>query len=125
MWNILFDNLLYLTFPSCVMLICFADDTLLITSVDLYDDHISFTNYCPSLINNWMSKSYLSINFNKTKALSFIAILILVLTLLLSFSIATQSQIKYPAIIIDDELSFLLHIQHISEKAKTIHNVMR
>lgn len=52
------------------MFICFADDTLLVTSDDTYDDYISYTNRSLSLVSNWMSKANLSLNPNKTRASS-------------------------------------------------------
>lgn len=74
MWNIFFDNLLYLSLPPSAILMCFADNTLLVTSDDSYDDNIFSTNHFLSLINNWICKSYLLLNLNNIKALSFTSI---------------------------------------------------
>lgn len=48
LWNVLFDNFLYLTLPLYVMIIFLTDYTLLITLADSYDDQI-----------HWMSKSHM------------------------------------------------------------------
>lgn len=70
LWNILFNDLFYLSLPSGRVLYSFADDTLLITSYNPYDNHITSTNCLLHLISHWMKFFHLSLNFNKTIAIN-------------------------------------------------------
>ncbi|MBP1528814.1 MAG: reverse transcriptase family protein, partial [Spiroplasma ixodetis] len=112
LWNILFNDLLLVPLPPGSALYCFADDTLLITSHDGYDEHITLTNLSLDIINRWMTKSHLSINASKTEAISFISINLNHLDLdppsflLNNCPIIPSSQLKYLGILLDNQLSF-------------------
>lgn len=78
-----------------------------------------------------MKESHLSLNTEKTCAVSFITIKLAHLDfnpptfLLYDKPIIPTSAFKYLGYVIDDQLYFLSHIKYINGKAKTLYNEMR
>lgn len=129
LWNLFFDKIIKLTWPSHTTIVAYADDAILITKGRTKDELQTHANASVDIFAKACKEHKLIISSTKTQAL-----IIRKKTHTLranpkitinGCSIRHVKEMKFLGVIIDKKLSFLPHIQNIRIKANKIANNLR
>lgn len=122
LWNIAFDDLLKLSMPNGVELICYADDTLVTVCGKTTADIETSATVALKLVSRWMTQKGLELAVTKTEAIFFRGRRRKVSPPSISFGntqIIPSPTMLYLGVLLDNRLSFQPHLKRTKDKATT------
>lgn len=120
LWNIFYDDVIRLEVPEGVTLVAYADDLAIVTLARDEEDMEFKLNFTLEGINNWMVENKLQVAPEKSEAIviagrkKYGPINIKLGGQIINI----KNNLKYLGVVIDNKLSFLPHLEHITTKAE-------
>ena len=120
-WNIILDDLLNTPFPANITIQAYADDVLLIGTETDINKLETTMNTALEIIHEWGANNKLEFGPHKTQVLAFTKASKRTKLEMNGVPLQHEMEIKYLGVIIDWELKFTKHVQHVIDKAQKVY----